>query len=313
MSMSTLKRSVVWLDQERERVKEVWRASTGSGGNGSPDAWIDLRSEPSSDDCDGETLSSFTLEEYTYRSMTASMITPPLLLEQAAGYDSGNGMPMYYERRVPFDVRSAGTKSSEESQTVYPDTLRLTGITISIGLTLFLVALDRTIVSTAMYPPCSTLLTRSPQITNDFHALEDGALYGSVYLLSTAALQLTWGKLFQIFNVKMTYMAVMCILMVGSLVCALAPNSHVFIFGRAIAGLGAGGNFAGGLVIIAHSVPLHRRAIYNGALGGIFGVSEPELRVLTMRSQRLWDRFLAAFLLSKSPGDGASGSTSPLR
>ena len=65
----------------------------------------------------------------------------------------------------------------------------------------------------------------------------------------------------------------MCLFLIGSLVCAVAPNSNIFIVGRAIAGLGAGGQFAGGLTIIAYSVPLHLRATYSGALGAVFGVS----------------------------------------
>lgn len=64
----------------------------------------------------------------------------------------------------------------------------------------------------------------------------------------------------------------MSIFSFGSLICAVAPNSLIFILGRSIAGLGAGGQFAGGLTIIAHSVPLHRRAAYVGALSAVFGV-----------------------------------------
>jgi MFS family permease len=64
----------------------------------------------------------------------------------------------------------------------------------------------------------------------------------------------------------------MAIFMFGSLICAVAPNSPVFIIGRALAGLGAGGLFAGGLTIIAHSVPLHRRPSFTGSVTAVFGV-----------------------------------------
>jgi predicted MFS family arabinose efflux permease len=82
----------------------------------------------------------------------------------------------------------------------------------------------------------------------------------------------TWGKIFQNFDLKYTFVTVMSIFTLGSLICALSPNSIIFIIARAIAGLGAGGMFAGGLTIIAYSVPMHRRAAYTGALGGVFGV-----------------------------------------
>ena len=65
----------------------------------------------------------------------------------------------------------------------------------------------------------------------------------------------------------------MTLFLVGSLLSALAPNSIVFLIARAIAGLGAGGQFAGGLTIITHSVPLHRRATYTGSLSAVFGVA----------------------------------------
>ena len=46
---------------------------------------------------------------------------------------------------------------------------------------------------------------------------------------------------------------------IGSAICGFAPNSVVLIFGRAIAGIGAAGDFSGGLTIIAHTVPLEKR------------------------------------------------------
>ncbi|PPR04985.1 hypothetical protein CVT24_010449 [Panaeolus cyanescens] len=47
----------------------------------------------------------------------------------------------------------------------------------------------------------------------------------------------------------------------------------MFIVGRAIAGLGCAGIFSGGLIIIAHSVPLQRRPIYTSLIGAMWGVA----------------------------------------
>jgi MFS family permease len=60
---------------------------------------------------------------------------------------------------------------------------------------------------------------------------------------------------------------------VGSIVCAVAPNSKVLIAGRAIAGTGAAGLFSGGMTIVGFTVPLRRRPIYIAALSSMFGVS----------------------------------------
>jgi MFS family permease len=112
----------------------------------------------------------------------------------------------------------------------------------------------------------------SPRITDDFKSLENVSWYGSVYLLTATAFQPSFGKIYQIFNVKGTYISVMSIFMLGSLISAVSENSAVFIIGRAIAGLGVSGAFSGGLTIIAYTVPLEKRASFTGALGALFGV-----------------------------------------
>lgn len=58
-------------------------------------------------------------------------------------------------------------------------------------LAMFLVALDRTIVATAI-----------PQITDDFHSLGDIGWYGSAYMLTTASSQLVFGRLYKHYNMK---------------------------------------------------------------------------------------------------------------
>jgi len=61
--------------------------------------------------------------------------------------------------------------------------------------------------------------------------------------------------------------------MLGSLISGVSPNSATFIVGRALAGLGSGGAFSGGLTIIAYTVPLEKRPAFTGMLGALFGVS----------------------------------------
>lgn len=70
-------------------------------------------------------------------------------------------------------------------------------------------------------------------------------------------------------------MFVMSFVMTGSLICATANNTTVFIIGRAIAGVGAGGVLSGSLTITAYIVPLYRRPKINGALISLFGVLQP--------------------------------------
>lgn len=57
----------------------------------------------------------------------------------------------------------------------------------------------------------------------------------------------------------------MCI-PVGSVLCAAAPSSAVFILGRVVAGIGAAGLLQGALGIIAYIGPLEERAFYISLL-----------------------------------------------
>lgn len=43
--------------------------------------------------------------------------------------------------------------------------------------------------------------------------------------------------------------------------------------GRAIAGVGSAGIFAGALVIVAYTVPLRQRPIYTGIIGATYGIA----------------------------------------
>lgn len=65
----------------------------------------------------------------------------------------------------------------------------------SLYLGTFLVALDTTIINTAL-----------PAITTQFHALDQLAWYGSAYLLTFTALQPTCGKLYKVIDTKLVYL-----------------------------------------------------------------------------------------------------------
>jgi len=58
---------------------------------------------------------------------------------------------------------------------------------------------------------------------------------------------------------------------IGSAICGAAPNSIVFIIGRAIAGLGGAGIFSGVTIIMITMVPLRKRPMFQGLFGTVFG------------------------------------------
>ena len=149
-----------------------------------------------------------------------------------------------------------------ESEFVYPHGVPLFLIVFSLCLAIFLIALDRTIIATAI-----------PSITNSFNSLGDAGWYGSAYLLTSCSLQLLFGRLYTFFPIKWVWLISISLFEIGSAICGAAPSSTAFIVGRAIAGSGTAGIFSGALVIITYAVPLHRRPIITGLIGGLFGVS----------------------------------------
>ncbi|KEF52622.1 uncharacterized protein A1O9_11465 [Exophiala aquamarina CBS 119918] len=152
--------------------------------------------------------------------------------------------------------------ASDEDEMVFPGGVKLALISLALCLSVFLVALDNTIIATAI-----------PKITDHFNSLGDVGWYGSSYLLTTCALQLFFGKMYTFYSIKIVYLTSIGIFEIGSAVCGAAPSSSALIIGRSIAGVGSAGIFSGALVIIAYSVPLLKRPLYTGMIGAMYGIA----------------------------------------
>lgn len=160
------------------------------------------------------------------------------------------------------ELTTAQTKTSTKTNPEYPTGARLALVLSSVYISLFLVSLDRLIVTTAI-----------PAITNEFDSLPDVGWYGAAYLLTSCAFQLLFGKLYSFYPIRAVYAISVLLFEVGSAICGAAPNSIALIIGRAIQGVGSAGIFAGGIVVIVFAVPLHRRPFFQGLGGAVFGVS----------------------------------------
>ncbi|KZL76313.1 major facilitator superfamily transporter [Colletotrichum tofieldiae] len=167
----------------------------------------------------------------------------------------------------PDDTNAADTFSkhdhaSEDDDVVYPSGLKLVLIIASLCLAVFLVALDQTIIAPAL-----------GAITSEYGSVKDIGWYGASYLLTTTALQPMYGTIYKLFSIKYAYLVAIAIFEIGSLICALAPNSTAFIVGRAIAGIGTAGLFSGSIVILSYTMPLDKRPLAFGLIGGMWGVA----------------------------------------
>ncbi|KAH8881755.1 MFS general substrate transporter [Thozetella sp. PMI_491] len=166
---------------------------------------------------------------------------------------------------APRDVevwRESGEVQRDENLSQYPQGFNLAVIILSNMVAMFLVALDRTIIATAV-----------PRITDDFHAINDIGWYAGAYLITSCMTQLVWGRIFTFYSTKPVYLSAIFLFEVGSLICGVAPNSVAFIFGRAIAGMGSAGISSGSTILITEVTPLSKRAGYVGMMGAVFGIS----------------------------------------
>lgn len=188
---------------------------------------------------------------------------------EAANTNPDNQIPGTDEKNEEVTrTMSTATQSTdpgepgEDDESKYITGAPLYLLTFGLVLSTFVVALDNTIIATAI-----------PRITTVFNSLDDVGWYGSSYLLTTTSLQPSFGKVYTYFNVKWTYISALIIFEVGSVLCGAAVNSEMLIVGRAVAGTGAAALFSGGMTIVAYSVPLRKRPIYIGLLSSMFGIA----------------------------------------
>ncbi|RAL64130.1 hypothetical protein DID88_003318 [Monilinia fructigena] len=150
----------------------------------------------------------------------------------------------------------------EEDGLEYPKAFAMAMIVVALALSMFLVALDMTIVATAI-----------PKITDQFHGLDLVGWYGSAFFLTLGSFQSTWGKAYKYFPLKIAFLISIFVFEIGSLICGVSPNSTTLIVGRAIAGLGGAGIASGAYTIIAFAARPQHRPAFTGILGAAYGVA----------------------------------------
>ncbi|KAK4870166.1 hypothetical protein LT330_005220 [Penicillium expansum] len=205
--------------------------------------------------------STFDLEKehQTADSSVQSSITktPSAADLESENHNAPNGQETSY---LPEKVDSEELDADDESQ--YPHGIKLLIIVAALGMSIFLVALDMTIVATAI-----------PKITDQFHSLNDASWYGSAFFMTTGGFQSTWGKVYKFFPLKISFLLAVFIFELGSLICGVAPNSVALIIGRAIAGVGAAGIGSGAFIIIAFIASPKRRPLFTGIIGMSYGIA----------------------------------------
>jgi MFS family permease len=92
-------------------------------------------------------------------------------------------------------------------------------------------------------------------------------------MVAMSASQPLAGKGYTLWPKKLVYLLYLLAFEIRSLVCGLAPSSSALIAGRAVAGFGASGVFAGGFTILTTINPLHKRAVWTGLMGATVSIA----------------------------------------
>lgn len=134
---------------------------------------------------------------------------------------------------------------------------------LGLGLVLFLVSLDQTVVGTAM-----------PQVIAELNGFQWYAWVATAYLLAeTTAIPIV-GKLGDLYGRKWITIAGVAIFVASSALCGMANTMLWLIIWRGVQGLGSGMLFATIFALVADIYPdLKDRARYQGLLFSVFAVS----------------------------------------
>jgi EmrB/QacA subfamily drug resistance transporter len=139
---------------------------------------------------------------------------------------------------------------------------RLTMIIIACFLSLFVAALDVTIVATAI-----------PTITSDLHSPSGYAWIGGAYLIASAAGVPLWGKLSDIWGRKIMLLAATALFMGSSVLSALAVDMTMLIAGRAVQGVAGGGLIVLVNIVISDVFSMRQRSLFLGLCEAIWAIA----------------------------------------
>src|ERR1700758_3916866 len=142
-------------------------------------------------------------------------------------------------------------------------------ILMSLLLTMFLAALDQTIVATAL-----------PTIGRQFSDVSNLSWVITAYLLASTAVAPVFGTLSDIYGRRVMIIISLSLFVAGSILCAVAPNMSMLILARGLQGLGGGGIMPVVQTVISDVVSPRERGQYQAYFSAVWmlaGISGPVL------------------------------------
>jgi EmrB/QacA subfamily drug resistance transporter len=135
-------------------------------------------------------------------------------------------------------------------------------IVVGVMLSIFLGAMESTVVSTAM-----------PRVVASLGGLELYSWVFSGFLLTSTVTMPVWGRLSDLLGRRRVFLGGLTIFLIGSALSGLAQNITELIGFRMLQGLGAGSLITIGMTIIGELFALERRAKMQGYISGVWGVA----------------------------------------
>lgn len=135
-------------------------------------------------------------------------------------------------------------------------------VMIAVMSSIFLAALDQSIVGTAL-----------PRIVEQFNGLSELSWVVTAYLLTSTITIPISGKLSDIFGRRKMILAGILIFVIGSMLTGLSWNMGSLIAFRALQGVGGGIIFSSSFAIIGDLFAPAERAKWQGLFGAVFGIS----------------------------------------
>lgn len=145
---------------------------------------------------------------------------------------------------------------------VAPRKTHRTLTTVALALSLFMAALEMTVVSTAM-----------PTVVSDLGGIEHYAWVFTAYMLASTITVPIFGKLADLYGRKPILLFGIGLFLVGSVASGLSPTMEWLIAFRTLQGLGAGAMQPITLTVVGDIYNLQERARVQGVFSGVWGLS----------------------------------------
>jgi EmrB/QacA subfamily drug resistance transporter len=133
---------------------------------------------------------------------------------------------------------------------------------LGVILSIFLAAMESTVVATAM-----------PTVVAALGGMEIYSWVFSGFLLTSTVTMPLWGRLSDLMGRRPVYVVGMCLFLMGSGLSGLAQNMGQLIGFRMLQGLGAGSLITVGMTIVGDLYGLEQRAKKQGYISGVWGLA----------------------------------------